>query len=209
MRNITRRRFLAGTIAAILIRGGFLSQVAAATALEGTENNDRTVEEWMDEWMDATGAFQGTLHVSRFAEPIWFLLKPITWRPNESQSQYKTVQVPVGFVTDFASIPRVFWSLLPPDGIYTYPAIIHDFLYWTQTVSREVADKIFKFSMEEFGVRTLTSKTIYTAVRVAGTTSWNRNATLKKNGEKRILKRFPDDPMIRWDEWKTHPDVFG
>ena len=49
--------------------------------------------------------------------------------------------MPTGFVTDFASIPPIFYSVLRPDGEYAYAAVIHDYLYWTQTRPREDADE--------------------------------------------------------------------
>lgn len=41
------------------------------------------------------------------------------------------VIVPEGFITDGASIPRIFWSLagLKPDGLYRAAALVHDFFY--------------------------------------------------------------------------------
>ena len=61
-----------------------------------------------------------------------------------------------------------FYSLLRPDGDYTYPAIIHDYLYWTQDRSREAADDIFKFGMEDFAISKVKIVAIYEAVRLAG-----------------------------------------
>jgi hypothetical protein len=150
----------------------------------------------------------GTLHVGRFADPIYFLLKPITWNPNPGQESFQAVTVPLGFVTDFASIPRMFWSALRPDGKYTYPAIVHDFLYWTQTRPKEEADKIFKFAMEDFGIGTVTSTTIYKAVDLFGSYAWNENTKLKAKGEKRILRRLPESPTTTWAEWKKRANVF-
>src|ERR1700728_3780525 len=122
--------------------------------------------------------------------------------------QYKRVDVPTGFVTDLASIPRVFWSLLRPDGEYAYAAIIHDYLYWTQTTTREVADHILKFAMEDFGVSSVSVTAIFDAVRVGGKSAWDGNAKLRQNGEKRILNQFPKDPTIRWDTWRQRKEVF-
>ena len=36
----------------------------------------------------------------------------------------------------------------------------------------------------------------------------DENKKLKELGENRILKSFPDDPAILWEEWKQRPDVF-
>jgi Protein of unknown function (DUF1353) len=169
----------------------------------------QTIEKWMDLWMATDRGALGALHVSRFSDPIYFLTKPITWRPNPGdQERFQSVTVPIGFVTDFASIPRLFWSLLPSDGRYTYPAIVHDFLYWTQTKPKNEADMILKFGMEDFGVGTAKSFAIYNAVHLFGSNAWNENANLKIRGEKRILKRFPDNPTTTWAEWKKLQDNF-
>ena len=168
-----------------------------------------SVEQWMSEWMSAEKPVAGALHISRFKDPIYFLLKPIAWNPPSGDSSLPHVEVPKGFVTDFASIPRIFWSLLRPDGEYTYPAIIHDYLYWTQTTMRQSADLVFRKAMEDFRIDTPTALTIYNAVRVGGGSAWQSNAHERARGEKRVLKRFPEDPTISWDEWKKEPDVFS
>lgn len=169
-----------------------------------------TMEEWMDRWMHArTRGEEGTLFLSRFVEPVYFLTKPIKWKPNLDQPGYKPVTVPVGFVTDLASIPRPFWSMLRPDGEYVYPAIVHDYLYWMQDRPRETADRILKLGMQDFGVERGTVAVIYRAVRAGGGSSWNQNRELKRAGERRILKIFPDDPRTRWIKYKQNPAVFA
>lgn len=167
-----------------------------------------TMESWMNEWMSLSKAPGGILRVSRFREPIYFLTAPISWTPNPGQEAYKAVTVPTGFVTDFASIPRIFWSALRPDGEYAYAAVVHDYLYWTQTRSQEEADHILKMAMEDFKVGTLTMDLIYGAVRLVGQVAWNGNAKKKAQGEKRILTRLPQDPRTTWDDWKQRPGVF-
>lgn len=88
------------------------------------------------------------------------------------------VKVPTGFETDLASVPRVFWSLLPPMGDYGPAAIIHDFLYRfhresrNREVTRAQADAVLLAAMEELGVGRLTRWTIYCAVRVGAWWAW-------------------------------------
>jgi hypothetical protein len=176
---------------------------AQAKRLEG-----RTPEQWMKEWMDRSRNVEGGLYISRFADPIYFLTKPIAWKPNPGQEAYGPVNIPIGFVTDFASVPRVFWWLLRPDGEYAYAAVIHDYLYWVQDREKDVADMTFKFAMEDFKIDPIEVGVIYRAVRLGGRIAWNNNARLKAKGEKRILKRFPNDPRTRWQEWKARTDVF-
>lgn len=212
---LTRRNLLRWTIG------------AAASALVSTESitgmgfpgisdardpkqsgRDLSMEAWMKEWMSISKAPGGMLRIFRFREPMYFLTAPISWTPNPGQERYEAVTVPPGFVTDFASIPRVFWSVLRPDGEYAYAAVVHDYLYWNQSRSREEADDILKMAMEDFDVGSVTVGTIYKAVRLGGQMAWNGNADKKKNGEQRVLTRFPQDPRITWDDWKQRPGVF-
>ncbi len=166
------------------------------------------IEDWMTAWMSVSKAPGGMLKISRFREPVYFLTAPISWTPNAGQERYSAVTVPQGFVTDFASIPRVFWSALRPDGEYAYAAVVHDYLYWTQTRSREEADNILKMVMEDFDVGAITVEAIYGAVRVGGKAAWNGNAEKRAEGEQRILTRYPQDPRTRWEDWKQRPGVF-
>ena len=132
----------------------------------------------------------------------------IKWRPNPGQ-KYKEVEVPTGFVTDLTSIPRVFWQVLRPEGRYAYAAVVHDYLYWEQNRPREEADEILKFAMEDSKVDPRLVETIHLAVRNFGKAAWDKNAELKKSGEHRFLKKFPEDFTISWSEWKKEPDVLS
>jgi hypothetical protein len=175
------------------------------------QNEERSIDDWMKEWMEKTKAAHGRLHLTRFVEPIYVLTRPISWIPNENQkSRYSRVDVPAGFVTDFASIPRAFWSLLQPDGEYTYPAIVHDYLYWTQDRPRKQSDRILKFGMEDFRIDPAVIRIIYGGVRIGGELAWQDNAKLKQAGEKRVIKldMLPDDPTIRWEDMKKRKDIF-
>ena len=116
---------------------------------------------------------------------LCILFKPIRWTPDQGQGGYNAVNVPTGFVTDLASVPRIFWSILQPDGLYAYAAVVHDYLYWTQSTSKDEADGVFRYTMEELGVGSLTLKTLFQAVHWAGQSAWDENARLKASGEKR------------------------
>ena len=156
----------------------------------------------MDRWAGERARDpSGGLFVYRFKDPTWALLKPIAWKPNPGQSQ-KEVNVPASFVTDFASIPPAFYSLLRPDGEYSYAAVFHDYLYWTQERPREEADEIFRLAMLDFNIDRSTVTAIYRAVRAFGSSAWQKNVKLRNAGERRVIQRFPDDPRMTWDEWK-------
>lgn len=208
---LTRRnvlRWALGVTGSLLSGVDVLSRASYAQE-PGLPATEISMEDWMTEWMSGMKAVGGMLNVSRFREPIYFLTAPISWTPNPGQEQYKAVIVPSGFVTDFASIPRVFWSVLRPDGEYAYAAVVHDYLYWTQTRSRDEADNIFKIAMEDFEIEASKVKPIYCAVRVGGQSAWNSNTKKKAQGEQRILTRFPRDPRTRWSDWQRRPDVFA
>ncbi len=85
------------------------------------------------------------------------------------------IHVPKGFVTDLASVPRIFWAVFPPFGRYTPAAIVHDFLYseYNNTgINRTLADKIFLFIMKELGVGYFKRQAMYRGVRMFGEMAW-------------------------------------
>ena len=206
----SRRHFIAGAGLMVLTRYGTATGSMIKDGYTGGEPlRPELLEKWMSAWMvEASRQPVGALHLGRFAEPMYYLLQSITWKPNPGQKRFREVTAPVGFVTDLASIPRVFFSLLRPDGQYTYPAIVHDYLYWTQDRPRAECDMILKLGMEDFDVSAATINAIYVAVRTGGNLSWNNNAIRKRAGERRVLKTFPDDPRIRWEDWRKRTDVF-
>lgn len=108
-------------------------------------------------------------------------------------------------MTDLTSIPRVLWQVARPEGRYAYAAVVHDYLYWTQTRTRDEADRIFKFAMEDSKVSQGERWSIYEAVDKLGQGAWDRNAKLKKAGELRQLAKFPSDLSTSWATWKSIP----
>jgi hypothetical protein len=192
-----------------VIKGWAATLVVGSNGAHGQEAS-RTIgrDEWMQAWM-ALRAPEGLLHLARFQDENYVLTREIRWRPEGRYAlTIQPVTVPSGFVTDLASIPRMFYSLLRPDGRYSFPAIVHDYLYWTQEVSRPQADEIFRQSMMEFDISRTTIATIHGAVRMFGGSAWRANAKAKANGERRVLSRLPDDPRILWKDFKMRKDVW-
>lgn len=184
------------------------SEVVRDPAYADVDAADNWMLRWMQAQPRARGA-EGMLYIGRFADPYYFTLDEILWTPEGDQvERLQKVRVPIGFVTDFASVPRVFWSLLRPDGEYSYAAVIHDYLYWEQPCDRVLADEILKLCMEEFKIASGTVASIYAAVRIGGESAWEQNAKLRALGKRRVLKRTPKDPKIRWEQWQSMPDVF-
>lgn len=78
------------------------------------------------------------------------------------------IRVPAGYVTDFASVPRFLWSILPPHGEYAKAAIVHDYLYDTATGTKRWADGVFLEAMEVLGVGRFRRLVMYAAVCAFG-----------------------------------------
>lgn len=84
-----------------------------------------------------------------------------------------TFSVPACFKTDLASIPRPLWAVLPPVGKYDAAAVVHDYLYQTNGLTRAAADSILLEAMGVLGVGRLTRWLIYSGVRLGGWKPWN------------------------------------
>jgi hypothetical protein len=183
------------------------------------KSKEEFLQQWMNSVVNEASAdwppnrgkkdFSGAPTFYAFVDMDYFiLLSPISWASASKAYAQAKVTVPRGFVTDFASVPRVFWSLMPPIGRYGYAALFHDFVYWQQVISRTSADRLLFDTMKELQVPRLTSTIIYGAVRVFGFMAWRANAAAKSAGERRLLREFPTDITTRWLEWKARPGVF-
>ncbi len=112
---------------------------------------------------------------------IWRLLDPIVYDVGTIGSGDR-ITVPKGFETDLASIPRIFWSILPPAGQYAPAAIVHDYIYVYQTRTRAEADKIFREAMKQLGVPWHRRNLMYSAVRVGGWRPWRKRKKALESG---------------------------
>lgn len=80
-----------------------------------------------------------------------------------------TIEVPLGFVTDFASIPKLFHFLIHPFGRHAPAAVLHDYLYALgQKKARPLADRLFLNAMREAGVPALRRSIMFRMVRTFG-----------------------------------------
>jgi len=111
------------------------------------------------------------LIVERRPDNTWRLHRPFTFR-----GRTRTVTVPKGFPTDFASIPRFFWRILPKNGPYDFAAVPHDYLYAVQTLPRPDADHLFLEAMEAAGVTPWQRRLMFWAVRSFGWIPWQGHA---------------------------------
>jgi len=77
----------------------------------------------------------------------------------------QSVVVPRYFVTDFASVPRIFHVIFPPAGKYGIAAMVHDYLCESEVVSRKEADLAFYDLMMKNDVRPWKAKVMFAAAR--------------------------------------------
>jgi hypothetical protein len=121
----------------------------------------------------------------------WIVRERLIYRIGISQD---SLTVPVGFVTDLASIPPALQSFIQQNGPSLLPAVVHDYLYWKQTCTREQSDQILLLAMIEHAVPEAQRFAIYQAVHFAGMFAWDENARSRKAGLVRILP--PDRQKI-------------
>lgn len=102
------------------------------------------------------------------------------------------IDVPPGFHTDFASVPRLLWWVFPPWGKYGNAAVIHDFLYWTQQRTRAASDSILYEAMGVLNVVAWQKYPIYWGVRLFGWWVWWRNPKRRLKGFEKLGLRVPE-----------------
>ena len=80
----------------------------------------------------------------------------------------EVIHVEKGFVTDLASIPRIFWPILPPHGLYGKAAVLHDWCYRHHYRTKDFADRLFLEAMTVLGVPLWKRRIMYLAVKLFG-----------------------------------------
>jgi len=112
---------------------------------------------------------------------LWVLDSPLIYRSDIPQ--VGVVLVPVGFYTDFASVPRVPLAYMFFGGKSHRESVIHDYLYRCDSVpvvERSVADSVFKEAMDCRGKGFFTRYAMFAGVRLGGWTAYHQ----KRVGDK-------------------------
>ena len=111
----------------------------------------------------------GPLRLEYVVGGLWKLLRPYKafWAGGH-------IEVPVGFMTDLASIPRIARSIIPQIGDQNGPSVIHDWCYRHHWKTRALSDGLFLTGMRVAGVNWARRNIIYSAVRVGGWVTWNK-----------------------------------
>lgn len=92
----------------------------------------------------------------------------------------RLIDIPKGFITDLASVPKIFRNLLNSYGKnYTRAAVVHDYLYshgYKMGIKRKEADRIFLEIMKERGVPLWKRSLMYRGVRMFGGLHYKKGA---------------------------------
>lgn len=100
---------------------------------------------------------------------FWAVAAPLVWEDTEA-----CISVPVGFLTDLASVPRILRNLpgLDPDGVSRSPAVLHDWLYRTHQFTRAKTDGLFRAALLFRGCTGVDAWIFYLGVRIGGRSSY-------------------------------------
>ncbi len=99
------------------------------------------------------------------------LIEPLEYHVGCYPSK-EIIIVPVGFITDFASVPRVFWPIVSPIDNHANAAVIHDFMYQTNYAPKNRCEEIFYEAMGVLDVPEWKRNSIYWSVYTFGWPTW-------------------------------------
>jgi len=115
------------------------------------------------------GRFLSDLDVKEIDDKRWMLDEPFFY---QSDTLKTVIEIPKGFETDFASVPRlplIFWLC---GDVAHKPAVIHDWIYRKGLYTRPLADETFLEAMEDDNVSFWRRKLMYWGVRIGGASSY-------------------------------------
>jgi hypothetical protein len=113
------------------------------------------------------GYFIGRLELYEMAghNGRWFcLLEPLTYVDRD----WRRYTAPAGTLTDFASVPRIVWMVIPKTGSYNRACVVHDHLCTEKKLPTRHVHDLFLRMLETCGVSTIVRLSMHRAVRWFG-----------------------------------------
>jgi len=95
----------------------------------------------------------------------WILFDPLVYQSDVAKM---TITVPAGFQTDLASVPRLPIVFLLTGDTSNEAAVVHDYLYSSGLLPRDVADAVLREASEITGVPAWRRWIMWAGVRVGG-----------------------------------------
>lgn len=100
---------------------------------------------------------------------LWEHLEPLGF---DSLVAGRIITVPVGDTTDFCSVPRVPLVYEMLGNRARRAGAVHDRLYKSHELTREMADKVLREMLMADGVDEIEAQAFYLAVRMFGGSHW-------------------------------------
>ncbi len=111
----------------------------------------------------------------------WVLTAPLVY---QSDVANQTFTVPVGLITNFASVPRapiVYWLC---GDTSSEAATLHDYLYcYPHPVPRQMADAVLREASMVTGVATWRRWMMWAGVRIWGQSHWEMSEPIATPGD--------------------------
>ena len=117
--------------------------------------------------------FTAPLEIRKTRPEQWEVLRSFSFVTDLTE-----VYVPRGFITDLASVPKALRSVVSGRGYWDQPAVLHDYLYRHNLITRKEADRLLLEACEHMEELwnvpwyRQRKRAIYAAVRVGGWFSW-------------------------------------
>lgn len=111
--------------------------------------------------------FLSTLHVENVGKYTWRVMSDFIVGIYEGEETRCVLRVPQGFVTDFASVPRLPFAYWIAGNRAPKAATVHDYLYATKA-GRDFADDVFYYAMLAEGTKKWIAKLMWAGVRFGG-----------------------------------------
>ena len=91
--------------------------------------------------------------------------------------KYGEIIIPKGFYTDFATVPKILWWLIPPHCKAAMPAVVHDYTCQYAIWPRNKCDAVFMQLLKETKMPKWQYYTMFLFVRAFG---WLRYGKFKQ-----------------------------
>lgn len=137
--------------------------------------------------------FRTSLFVEQITDSEWKLTYDFVYA---SEVLDRIVVVPAGFVTDFASVPRLPFVYFLTAGVAVRAAVIHDYLYRSGNASRKEADKVFAEAMKITGQAAWRRGLMYVGLRLFGWTAYKSNPVRSEEGTATAIGVAAPHPKI-------------
>lgn len=99
--------------------------------------------------------------------------------------------VPQGFDSDYASVPRILWRIMPPHH-YPYAAIAHDWAYAVRLFPRDECDQMFYEILLYSGCSKIKAHAYWAGVRIGGYFAYNGTSLKEVN----MYREAGDLPLL-------------